>query len=293
MQFKLFSIAAHSTWLYNKDYDFAIDAGEGIATHIGLERMGALKTLVLTHDHYDHVAGLVQLLNLRERNKNCAPLAIYYPYESHKLDAFRGLMPERAEWVRVSPGDKIPISKKLFAVPVPVNHAGGKAVGYHVFESRKRRRAEFAELTEGEMGAMARKLLADGRDVDFMEDFEHHYLTHTGDTMPLDPAIIGRPEVLIHEATYAKAEMLTGQEHSTLADALAAREVSGAKTLIVNHLSKTYRDVLETVDFQGALVVSPIPAVQTFLPGGEAPELQGRTGSGRLFNPTSLLLRKE
>lgn len=292
MQFKLFSIAAHSTWLYNGDHDFAIDAGEGIATHIGINRMSALKTLILTHDHYDHVAGLVQLLNLRERNKNSAPLAIYYPYESHKLDAFRGLMPGRAEWVRVSPGDKIPISKKLFAVPVPVNHAKGKAVGYQIFESRTRRRAEYSDLSAKEMCALSKKLLSDGRVPDFMEDFEHHYLTHTGDTMPLDPAIIGRPDVLIHEATYATAEMLTGQEHSTLADALAAREASGAKTLIVNHLSKTYRDVLETVDFQGAIVVSPIPAVHTFSPPGETPQLEGRSGAERFFNPTGLLIRK-
>jgi len=293
MQFKMFSIAAHSTWLYNGDHDFAIDAGEGIATHLGLEKMAALKTVLLTHDHYDHVVGLVQLLNLRERMKNGKnDLVVYYPYDSHKFDAFRRMLPDRADWVRVDPGDRLRISKTLSAVPIPVNHARGKAVGYQILDARTRKKAEYASLSSGEIAALARKAVSEGRKPDFSEDFDYHYLTHTGDTLPLTADVIGRPEVLIHEATYPTADMIVDHEHSTLVDALAAWEKSGAKSLIVNHLSRTYRDVVDTVDFRGAMVVSPVPSVQTFVPGGEANQLKGRSGNVKYFNPTSLLLRR-
>lgn len=265
MNLTFFSIGAYATWMHSSLGNFVIDAGEGIVSHLGLDNAGDVEVLVLTHDHMDHIAGLLQFLNLRNRKPLRKDLTIYYPYQSHKLDAIRAMFPDRASWVLLTDGIKIPVAKNLFLTPFPVRHAGGRAVGYKLWQSRTRRRAEFAKLTPFEMGALARASVAEGRKPDFEESFVHLLMTYTGDTMPLAADVLGQPDVLVHEATFPRPDSeASDHEHSSLDDALRAWKDTGAKHLILNHLSLRYVQGLtagerEKIDFGGASVVWPNP----------------------------------
>ena len=278
LAFDMFSIAAHSTWTANLQHGFVIDAGEGIATHLGVNKIGAVNNVLLTHDHYDHIAGLTQFLNLRSRVAQAQPLAVFYPYDSRKLDGIRRLVQKSANWVRFKPGDKIRLSSSLFAVPIPVRHAEGKAVGFQVWDARTQLKAAYRHMSTAEIRNAVKAMLAAGKEPDINEAYDFHCMTYTGDTRPLSPDVIGRPALLIHEATYPNAAMLdSDRDHSMLPDALAARDACGAEKLVVNHLSTRYREAKD-VDFKGAHVVEPIPCVQSFgkLDAGTLP---GRSGA--------------
>ena len=235
------SIAAHSTWLHSEEHDFLVDAGEGVATQLGVGALGAIKNIFLTHDHWDHVAGLVQLLNLRGRTENGrAVLPIYYPYGSRKLDTIAGMFSDRAEWMQMDAGMEIPIGKKRYIKPFPVRHAGGRAMGFQLWESRTRRKAEYSALTDIEMTQVAREMTAAGVKPKLSESYEYHIMTHTGDSKPLKIESIGNPEILIHEATYPLRSMIEHHEHSSLEDVVIAARESKAKTVVANHLSFRY-----------------------------------------------------
>jgi ribonuclease BN (tRNA processing enzyme) len=115
-------------------------------------------------------------------------------------------------------------------------------VGYKLFHSRMRRRAEFAHLSASEMQELALRFRDEGRRPEFSEPFDCHVLTYTGDTRPLPPEALGSPKTLMHEATYPNPAMQEDHDHSVLADAVGAAAAIGAE-LIVNHLSLRYREV--------------------------------------------------
>jgi len=243
MRFTAQSTAVYSTWFHAETDLFLIDAGEGVASSLGIGKISALKSIFLTHDHWDHIAGLVQLLNLRARMATANALTIYYPVSSHKLDAIRSLFPDRATWTPLVEGHSIPVTQKRFVTFFPVRHARGAAVGYKLWEKRARKKPEFDGCSREELTSMAIKISAEGGTPEFSEPFDHHIITYTGDTMPLSDEEIGRPELLVHEASFATDVMRAGADHSILPEALEAAERSGAKMVVLNHLSTRYREV--------------------------------------------------
>jgi ribonuclease BN (tRNA processing enzyme) len=235
MKLKMFSIAAHSTWNFCPDHHFAIDAGEGMATAIGIGSASALNTILITHAHMDHVAGLVNLVHLRKRMGNDSPLRIYEPELGDRMKRIMGIAPG-ADYILATPFEEIPLSAKLCAVPIPTQHGRAVSVGYQIFETRKRRKACYANLTTEDMQRLASQPGFDASNLN--EEFRHHVFTYTGDTRLLEPHLYGNPQTLIHEATYPVDGL--GDEkhaHSRLRDALQVYRECGASRLIINHLS--------------------------------------------------------
>lgn len=266
MKFKTVSIAAHTTWNYCKDYNFLIDAGEGVAAHNGIGAMTALDNILLTHDHWDHIAGLLMLLHLRKRIGTAhgrKPLTIWFPYWSDRLNTICKLAPG-VEWTLVRPGDKIELGinnrSPVWATPFPVRHASGRAVGYKIFHSRKQRNPIYSLKTNEEMHAMARA----GVD-NLAVNWDHHLLTYTGDTMPIPADQLGIPKMLIHEATYHAHDVQDKHEHSVLQEAISASAMIGSG-LVVNHLSLRYlHDGWETMEKyfpEGVRWIAPTNRVQ-------------------------------
>lgn len=241
MIWKTISIAAHSTWNYVRDFNFLIDAGDGVSTHLGIGPAQSLKIILLTHDHWDHVAGLYQLLALRERGVAPVPLPICVPriYLNYKkLRGVRAAFGELADFRGFDPNEQRPIelSGKLFASPFPVKHYEG-AAGYKIFEKRSRLKAQFAGFSPEMLAELARKIKRAGAKPEFSEPYDKHLITYTGDTAPLSHELLGNPDWLIHEATYPVEEMNCADRfHSTFKDAQEAQRAINAR-LIINHLS--------------------------------------------------------
>ena len=86
-QLKGFSRALFSTWLYHKRFNILFDCGEGVATALQ-NRVFGIRRIFLSHGHADHIAGLVNLLNIRNlgAGDQTAPLQIYYPNNNKLLE---------------------------------------------------------------------------------------------------------------------------------------------------------------------------------------------------------------
>ena len=272
MQLQSFSIGAHSTWNWCPEFNFMIDCGEGAVTHLGINSVTPLKFIFLTHDHMDHVAGLINLLHLRTRVAGLEPIKVFYPHDSGRLHAFdRMLRYQRTshELIALGPMDRVHIATDggapLVMQAFPVNHGKAWASGYKLIHERRKLRQEFHGKPGNEL---ARLKLEDPYD-DLCDPNPFHILTYTGDTQPIDPERLGRPKTLIHDATYPTAGMVEDHEHSTLDDARAAAAATGAR-LIVNHLSLRYRDFPplvardSTSSQPGFNFVPPINRVTTF-----------------------------
>jgi len=79
-QLRGFSRALFSTWIYHRRFNILFDAGEGISSYL-LNRVFGIRKIFLSHGHADHIAGLTNLINIRNlgAGDQTAQLIIYYP----------------------------------------------------------------------------------------------------------------------------------------------------------------------------------------------------------------------
>lgn len=239
MQFCLQSMGGHSNWMLVPKFDFLIDAGEGVASTIGIGRLNACRNIFLTHGHWDHVAGLIQALNLRRRQAEDGTLTVWHP-PGAKFDSIRRLVGGGVDWEIYSDGQKIDVAKNVYVSPFAVSHRGAAAFGFHCMEKRTRRKIEYGGVGPDEISNMVAEARREGRKPpEISEPYDAHLFAYTGDTEPLNAGKLGRPEVLFHDATY-----LPGMEaeaiqcgHSSLSHALAAKADCGAGLLVALHVS--------------------------------------------------------
>jgi len=232
-------MGGHSNWLLVPEFDFMIDAGEGAASAMGIGRLNACRNIFLTHGHWDHVAGLIQILNLRRRQAEDGSITVWHP-PGPKFDAIRRLVGQGSNWEVYQANQEIPVSKSLYITPFPVNHRGAGAFGFHCMERRTRRKCEYRDFSTEQLSHLVSESRRQGRHPpEINEAYSAHIFAYTGDTSPLDPSILGKPEVLFHDATY-----LPGMErealqagHSCLSHAVEARKACGDGLLVGIHLS--------------------------------------------------------
>ncbi len=232
-------MGGHSNWLLAPEFDFLIDAGEGVASTIGIGRLNACRNIFLTHGHWDHTAGLIQALNLRRRQAQDGTLTVWHP-PGRKFDTIRKMIGNGVKWEVFSEGQAVEVSKNIYLQPFGVEHRGAAAFGFHCMEKRTRKKAEFAHLDAPQISALVAATRRDGgRPPEISEPYSAHLFAYTGDTEPLDPRRLGHPEILFHDATYLpgmEAEAIASG-HSCLSHACKAQEDCGAGVLVALHLS--------------------------------------------------------
>ncbi len=231
------------------EFDFMIDAGEGAASTIGIGRLAALKNIFITHPHWDHVAGLFQLLNLRRRQDLKVPLTVWHP-PSQKIDSIKKMVGRGYNWQIAIPNSPVSVSKSIEIEPFEVYHRHPGCLGFKCFENRTRRKKEFAHLSAEEISNIIQDHRKEGKNPPTIsEPYRAHLFTHTGDTQPLDPLSLGRPEILMHDSTYLQGMESEAIEkgHSSLTHALEAKRACGAKTLVALHLSPQHRDEIPSL----------------------------------------------
>ena len=240
-----FSKALYSNWVLYKPDRLLVDCGEGCATSLG-NGVFAIERVLLTHGHIDHIGGLPSPLWARASamGSNEKPLLIYYPAEDPFVADMRGYIdrsgdrfPFPLEWVALRGGDEVPLRGKRKVQCFGTRHLNHcESLGYKVMEDRRRLKPRFANLTEGELRALA----ATGTENGLMETYAAILAAFGGDGMPLRATHVAGAEILLHEATLLSAADRKHQLHSTLDEAVAVAHEARVRRLVAMHFSGRY-----------------------------------------------------
>jgi ribonuclease Z len=240
-----FSRAMFSNWCWHEPFQLVIDAGEGLQLALG-QKIWSPQVVALTHGHSDHVLGLPGLIASRRFAKGAQekPLTVVYPGGNRGVLAVRDLLGQMwsatefpVVWVPVQAGEEYRLGKTRVLKAFPTSHGGSDlTLGYAVLEERRRLKPEFSALAEAEIRALARE---GGRD-DLMEAYRHVRFAHTGDAMPVDPAVVAGADVLVHDATFLDADDRKWDIHATTAEAIEVGRAAAVGCLVLHHLSIRY-----------------------------------------------------
>jgi ribonuclease Z len=189
---RAFSIGGIETCFQLPDYNLNLDIGR---CPPGAEKQS---TLLLTHGHIDHAAGLPYYVSMRGL-LNLSPPRVFAPVESEPVlaEILRGWARLQSDSLRcvltgVAPGESIPLSKERFARTFRSPHRIA-CVGYTVFRRIRRLRPDLVHLPEPAVLERARQ----GEQVHVVE--ERPEVCFPGDTTI---------EVLEREPTVTTARLL-------------------------------------------------------------------------------------
>jgi ribonuclease Z len=240
-----YSRALYSNWVWHRPLHLVIDAGEGLPLALGAD-VFAPNVVALTHGHSDHVLGLPGFAGARRFGKGAPdkPWTIVYPEGCTAADTMRTAIADLwrgvtfpITWIALAAGVQHPIARNRVLEAFAVVHAPpGPSVGYRVKETRRRLKPEYTALSPAELERLGRE---HGRDF-LMETFDHVLFAHSGDAMPIDPALVTNADLLVHDATFLGAAERRVPIHATSQEALDVARAAGVRALVLNHLSIRY-----------------------------------------------------
>jgi ribonuclease Z len=241
-----YSLALYSTWLWLRPYRLLFDAGEGVALRLH-NRVFAVRYVLLSHGHLDHISGLPSLLNIRAAGMGDTthPLTIVHPAGDGHVAAMRRYIEAGAEplgfpleWRAVTPGERIEVDELRVVEAFATRHVQGRlTLGYRLLERRHRLRPQWRGLSGEQLRDMAQR---EGRDA-VQEPVDHPLLVYGGDG--LMPALehLAAADVACLEATFLRAEDRGPLIHSTVAETMAAAAAAEVRELLLLHVSGRYQ----------------------------------------------------
>ena len=249
-QLKGFSRALFSTWLYHKRFNILFDCGEGVATYLQ-NRVFGIRRVFLSHGHADHIAGLVNLLNIRNlgAGDQTAPLHIYYPGNNKLLEYMIDYLTRTQKdlsfpltWVPMEAGEILRLEDQkgyLYIKAFETKHSQRQlSLGYNIIETRRRLKPEYVNLSQSELNKI---IWEKGKD-EIAENFEKTIFSYGGDSRPININDIKDSLFLCHEATYLSQEddERDFQQHSFLEEVLINTKEANVETLLLIHTSLRY-----------------------------------------------------
>lgn len=250
------------------EHRFLIDCGEGTQRQILRSGIGfkKLTKILITHAHLDHILGLGGLLSTFVRwEGGIEELEIWGGKPA--LDRIQALIyqvvlrnerpPIPIHLIDLKPG-RLLSTKHFTVTAIPVTHRGGGNFGY-IFEENVHRpfqveKAEALGVPAGpERGRLVKGetvTLADGREItpDMVlgDEVPGCKLVYIGDTGRTDNLLehVQSADGLVIEATFleSEAEEAGMFGHITARQAATLAKEAGVQTLILNHVSRRYRE---------------------------------------------------
>jgi ribonuclease Z len=140
-------------------------------------------------------------------------------------------------WIALSPGESHQLGGQRLIECFSVTHVPEEpTVGYRVIESRRRLKAEFAQLTQRDIEKLSRQ---HGRG-HVMEHVPHVTFAHSGDAMPVDATLVRNADLLVHDATFLEPGDRRAPIHASSREVFALAQSANVRALILNHLSIRY-----------------------------------------------------
>ncbi len=249
-QLRGFSRALFSTWLYHRRFNILFDAGEGVATSL-LNRVFGIRRVFLSHGHADHIAGLINLINIRNlgAGDQTAALQIYFPRDNRLIEYVIEYLTRtqkdlsfNLEWKPIDADEKITLDdqkSKIFMRTFKTRHSQRQlSLGYNIIEVRRRLKPQYVGLPQREINEM---IWARGKE-EVAEEFEKIIFSYGGDSRPIEPAHVSESLFLCHECTYMQLEddERNFQQHSYLDEVLEMAREAKVENLLLFHTSLRY-----------------------------------------------------
>ncbi|MGM0599112.1 MAG: MBL fold metallo-hydrolase [Candidatus Rifleibacteriota bacterium] len=267
-QLRGFSRALFSTWLYHRRFNILFDAGEGVASSLYNSVFG-IRRIFLSHGHADHIAGLVNLLNIRNLgagNQN-ATLKIYFPDNNRLIDLIREYLARtqndlsfKLEWIPLHENEEINLEDqkgRIFLRTFKTRHSNRQlSLGYNIVEIRRKLKEKYHGLSQNEIN---QAIWDKGKD-EVAEDVEQIIFTYGGDSRPINPKKIAGSLFLCHECTYFSVEddERNFQQHSYLDEVLQTAKEAKVENLLLFHTSLRYnRELIRTHIKSGLERINP------------------------------------
>lgn len=254
------------TILERENESFLFDCGEGTqfqVMHAKLRR-GTLKAIFITHLHGDHFFGLPGFLSTLALNKREKPLTLWGPrgLKEFMHTVLHCPRPHKMPFLRIREighdESSVLVDHPAYQITTtPLRHRID-AHGYRLEE--KPRSGTFDSDKADELGIPFGRergilkggdpiTLDDGRVIQPDEvvgpPIAGKVFAYCTDTVPCAGAVeLARgADILMHEATYADAEVDLAKErgHSTIRQAATIAKEAGVKTLVATHFSTRYR----------------------------------------------------
>ncbi len=260
MRLLIYSKALYSTWTYYNADRLLFDAGEGASSILG-NKTFAIKRILLSHGHSDHVAGLVSIVNIRnnamgDKEKG---LTIYYPKGNYLISQMINYIERtnrhlsyQLEWKPLRPGDRIKVlcgQLPRYIEAFPTTHVHSEtSLGYNVVERRHRLKSELSGASQQEIVKIVHE---QGREA-VTEEYEQKLFSYGGDSVPISPQYISGTEVLWHDTTFLDEQDRKEYKHATLKEAIAtAKKAKVSKELICAHISARYKGRIRAITDAG------------------------------------------
>ena len=249
-QLKGFSRALFSTWLYHKRFNILFDCGEGVSTTLQ-NRVFGIRRVFLSHGHADHIAGLVNLLNIRNlgAGNQTAPLQIYYPNNNKLLEYMIDYLTRTQKdlsfpltWIPLEAGQIMKLEDQkgyIYIKTFETKHSKNQlSLGYNIVQTRRVLKPEYVDKTQAELNQI---IWEKGKD-EIAVDYQKTIFTYGGDSRPINPEDIKDSLFLCHEATYLSEEddERDFQQHSFLEEVFINAIEANIQTLLLMHTSLRY-----------------------------------------------------
>ena len=240
MKYQLHSTALYSSFCLNDTFNTLFDAGEGIAVTLK-NKIFAIDRVFITHDHWDHIGGLMGLVSARSvaRGDKEKPITIYYP-EGINLK-IKSLVNSVARipvnWIEVTPYLTIPLTKKHYIYVFPVNHSF-KSLGYAIIEKRSRLATQYKNKSGDEL----RDLKREG--IKINENYSHPIFVYTLDSSSIDKNIaqdvLSGADHWIADCTFLNHKDKDCDTHMSIRDIWSYVDTYHPKHVVLGHISSRY-----------------------------------------------------
>jgi ribonuclease Z len=207
----------------------------------------AIETVLISHGHTGHIAGLPAFLRSRasSRGDRNIPLTIYYPRGDRNVYKLRrytedalGNLPFSVSWQELREGDRLPLAGNRSLEAFATRHdSNSLSLGYKIIEHRSRIKPAYKDLPNAELMNAIRY---EGKEA-VSEKYDHPLLCFSGDSMPLPVPLVENAEVLLHDATFLKAEDHEERTHATLEEVFQVASAAKVSLLGLFHFSTRYR----------------------------------------------------